>query len=548
MRKTRNHTTVRRFFAWCLAFIMTISLGMPVFVRAETVLSAVSETPSEGCVFIGISGRYITDTKAAIDRINEIRREACEEGVISPSTNQPLTLADYVPIQWSSDMEKIARIRASEAGVAFKHSAIGTGHCRLNDASIWKFDYAKGISVSGEVIAYNTGTDVVSSINQWYGEKGDWVNQTGKTTGHYTQMINPDNTYVGLGTFYSDAVYWRNTTVGWFAKGSGADETQLPAVDSCVQTVDVKTEYISGVSLADSTVKLGGIAQCTLKASIPGMVKDVTVLKDITWTSSKPSVATVDNQGRVKGIGTGEAVITAVSGGLTATCTITVTCDHSNIELRNQKDASLTEAGYTGDSYCADCGSLLAKGTEIPKLIQPEPPTTEEVTTEEGTTAENLPQPEPPADDGKTENEKVVKEKTINKAIYKLDVKKKTAVYSKVKSSAKGTLTIPESVKVDGVTYKVTSIAANAFKNNKKITKVIIGSNVKTIGRDAFYGCKNLKKIVIKTKKLTKGSVGKNAFKGIYRKVKIQVPGSKLKLYKKVLKARGISKKASIKK
>lgn len=102
---------------------------------------------------------------------------------------------------------------------------------------------------------------------------------------------------------------------------------------------------------------------------------------------------------------------------------------------------------------------------------------------------------------------------------------------------------IPATVKIDGKSYKVTGIAANAFKGNKKLKSVTIGKNVKTIGKNAFNGCKNLKKIVVKSSKLTKKSVGSKAFKGIYSKAKIKVPKSKLKAYKKLLKSKGIGAK-----
>lgn len=58
---------------------------------------------------------------------------------------------------------------------------------------------------------------------------------------------------------------------------------------------------------------------------------------------------------------------------LTANCTITIqfrqkACEHKTTELRNQKDASCTEAGYSGDTYCISCGDLLAAGNVIPAL------------------------------------------------------------------------------------------------------------------------------------------------------------------------------------
>ena len=94
---------------------------------------------------------------------------------------------------------------------------------------------------------------------------------------------------------------------------------------------------------------------------------------------------------------------------------------------------------------------------------------------------------------------------------------------------------ITAKVKIDGVTYKVTSIGAKAFKGNKKITKVTIGKNVKKIGSKAFYNCKKLKNVRINSKVLKK--VGKKAFyrKG-GKKLTIKVPKKLKKKYKKLLK------------
>ena len=41
-------------------------------------------------------------------------------------------------------------------------------------------------------------------------------------------------------------------------------------------------------------------------------------------------------------------------------------CAHENTELRNAKDATCTEPGYTGDTYCKDCGEKIGTGTAIP--------------------------------------------------------------------------------------------------------------------------------------------------------------------------------------
>ena len=59
--------------------------------------------------------------------------------------------------------------------------------------------------------------------------------------------------------------------------------------------------------------------------------------------------------------------------------------------------------------------------------------------------------------------------------------------------------------------------------------------------------CKKLKKIILKTKKKKKKTVGKNAFKGISKKVVIQCPKGMQKAYKSILKKKGVPKKAKYK-
>lgn len=133
-------------------------------------------------------------------------------------------------------------------------------------------------------------------------------------------------------------------------------------------------------------------------------------------------------------------------------------------------------------------------------------------------------------------------------ATYKVTgakVKNPTVTYVKPKKNVKK-VSIPATITVKGVKYKVTAVSKNAFKNNKKVKQVTIDKNVKNIGKNAFYGCKNLKKVTIKTTKLTQKTVGKNAFKGIHKKATIKVPKKKLNAYKKLLKNAGISKSVKV--
>ncbi|MDY5498118.1 MAG: metallophosphoesterase, partial [Anaerobutyricum sp.] len=100
-----------------------------------------------------------------------------------------------------------------------------------------------------------------------------------------------------------------------------------------------------------------------------------------------------------------------------------------------------------------------------------------------------------------------------------------TATYLGIKGKKTAKLTVPSAVKIGKTNCKVTAISANAFKNNKKVTTIVIGKNVKTIGKKAFYGCKNLKKITMKSKVLKK--VGAKAFTRTNKKLVIKVPAKK---------------------
>lgn len=155
--------------------------------------------------------------------------------------------------------------------------------------------------------------------------------------------------------------------------------------------------------------------------------------------------------------------------------------------------------------------------------------------------------------DGKDNNAvpviKIGKKITVNSGKYKVTSVKgtRTVQFINGKKNVKS-IVIPSTIKVSSKKYKVTSIAPNAFKGNKKLKKVVIGVNVKKIGKNAFKGCRNLKNITIKTKKLTAKRIGTNAFKGINKKAVIKVPAKKLKLYKKIIKAKGAGKKVKFKK
>ena len=333
-------------------------------------------------------------------------------------------------------------------------------------------------------------------------------------------------------------------------------------------------------------------------------VGDITLPDGWNWQEADKDTALADGVAV-----TANAIYTGTDKGNyeTESVSITITrseCDHTHTEIRNQREATCKEEGYTGDTYCTDCDKLLETGEELAALghdylasVTKQPTTTEEgirtyTCTRCGNTyTESIarltsPSPQPTATpSGKPETPSDKPEapspqpkgtnlKDDTGAAYKVtsaNGKTPAVQYIAPKSGVKGTVTVPLEVTIDGVTYKVTSIADNAFKGNKKLKKVVVGSNitsigknafagctsltsitigknVKKIGKNAFTGCKKLKSIIIKTKKLTTKTVKKGAFNGISKKVVVKVPKSKYKTYKKLLPAKGLKKAAKIRK
>ncbi len=255
------------------------------------------------------------------------------------------------------------------------------------------------------------------------------------------------------------------------------------------------------------------------------------------------------------------------------------------------KAATETETGIKTYS-CIVCATIK---TEVIPLVnkKPEEPTQNPNPDKEQQDPNKEQQPTAPETTLPPERETI---KDVAGATYKViksDVKDGTVAFANPNGYVSGNVTIPDIVTIDGITYKVTAIEANAFKNNKKITKVTIGKYVTTIGKNAFmgcnklknvklgaslttigdkafykctaltkvtipskvskigksafYGCKKLKTITIKTTKLTSKTVGSKAFKGTPKDAKVKVPRKSLKDYKKFLVKKGIHKKARIK-
>lgn len=249
------------------------------------------------------------------------------------------------------------------------------------------------------------------------------------------------------------------------------------------------------------------------------------------WNSSNPSIVSVDANGNITAKKNGIATVTVRVGSLQATKKyvvsdiISVDTD-TLLSLPNWKSKSDIPKEYTGNCYAGGYALEVKNGR---------------ITWSKNMKTNKVTRP------GKKKS--VTKIKKVKGNYYKIISKsKKTVQYEKPVNKNISSIMIPAVVKINGKRYKVTEIAANAFKNCKRLKKVTIGTNINKIGKKAFYGCSSLKNIKVKTSKLTNSQIGRQAFKGIHKKAVIKVPKRQLKTYKKILKTKGIGKKVKIKK
>lgn len=212
---------------------------------------------------------------------------------------------------------------------------------------------------------------------------------------------------------------------------------------------------------------------------------------------------------------------------------------HIHIGYLGKKEATCENDGYTGDAYCKDCGITLKIGKNIPALghtwekksvISPTYTKKGTITyickrckEKKAVTTKKLAYP------------KVGTGYTVSGSTYKVTKAGAEVMVYKTSKAARS-VTIPATIKAKGITYKVTSIGAKAFNSNKKLKKVTIGANIAKISNNAFYKCRSLKTVIIKSVLLTKKTANKKAFKGVNKKMVIKVPKKMKKAYVKIFK------------
>ena len=198
--------------------------------------------------FVGIEGNFLTpDKQAILDRINAIRKEAVAEGIVN----------SYVPIKWSTALEKTAFSRAAEASVTRNHK-------RLSNKDIWSAWPSENFSLA-ENLAWNYD-GFMTAINQWYEEKADYVKSLSGAsvyaqTGHYESLINPELTYMGLAAFDNPKNSWI-TIAQSFGTASGGSEELAGGYGKAIQYTEVNSSqtqtFATKANLFDKDLKAIG--------------------------------------------------------------------------------------------------------------------------------------------------------------------------------------------------------------------------------------------------------------------------------------------------
>lgn len=261
------------------------------------------------------------------------------------------------------------------------------------NANIW-FQFGSGASGSG--------TPTVTVSNNAIVRANGGIANNSSTSIQYGTGSNSTGGIVwngNTGTVYGNVTLQEDLEIGEGESLTIPDGSSLNIPDDKTLTVnggaltgDVTGTVIykvTGVSLNKDSLSLEPGGSEALTATV---TPDNATNKKVTWSSSAPGVATVDASGNVTAVAEGTATITAATedGGMTATCTVTVEHAHDpaaawssdasghwhacagcseklNIAAHSGKvvgkrDATCTEAGYTGDSVCSICGYVVAKG------------------------------------------------------------------------------------------------------------------------------------------------------------------------------------------
>lgn len=483
-------------------------------------------------VNVNMSVKYgQTEARSILNMINTMRTGS-DAWYWNSSNTAKIKCNNLQKLQYDYDLERVAMQRAAEIAVLFDH---------IRPNNTWCMSALDGISwwMCGENIAY--GQTTAAKVNAVWREDKQYFNGQG----HRRNMLSDGFNCVGIGhAYYNGRHYW----VEEFAWRDDINTTVTTANNSNKNvTVEVDTSNISGFTAKFD--KSEYVLNKEESAAVTVSGAKVTVNGKSLPVSDKPEIYVENSKiasgtSRITGLAEGTTRIYANLYGMKSSNYATVKV-HNFSKIWTTDQAAKCEKAGSKSYHCLGC-SARRNVTAIPATGHKwdagritKKPTTRATGIKTYTCTKCK----------KTRKAKLNKLVAIGKTItdsktgnqYKVTGNKEGSRTVAFKGNKKAAvITIPETVKIDGEAYKVTEISANALKNRTKVRNVTIGTNVKKIGSKAFYGCKNLNTLTIRTTLLTMNSVGKDALKGTGKKLQITVPQKQLTAYTVILKARGL--------
>ena len=298
---------MKKMFKISVVMIMAVVLSFSSMINVAAVATRETDVAvaNEGNVLVTVSGKFSGDLEKAVKLINKYRKEACNKHYINPHTGKKLKKKDYKPIKLSKELLWIAETRAAEAAVV-------NSHTRPNGTLCFTTKYG-GVQSWGEVLAWNS-SGMTKGIKQWYAEKNDWVKKNkNAVTGHYTQMIDPNNKYIGLACF-------RLTEGGYYAVSGEFSSYDLKKASSGTkgkrnQIMEITS---SKVKIVTDNIKLALNETKAIDIDVTiGGIKSGKLYKADSMTIANDNVVEMTSDGKLRSVGVGNTKLTVTYGGVT---------------------------------------------------------------------------------------------------------------------------------------------------------------------------------------------------------------------------------------